>query len=249
MPFIRLCDNYTDHPKFTALSDAAFRLWHEGMAHCRRYLTDGFISDAALKGLRSHSKRTAEQLCAPHREGHQALWSRVAGGVHVHDYLEWNASREEENRRTAGARERTSRWRRDVSRDASQHASSDALVPDRIGEVQDLQVSRSEGEKGSRFDRFWAHYPRKIGKDAARRAFERRKPTEELLAQMLAALEQQCSTEQWQRDGGQYIPHPSTWLNQGRWQDDVRVDLPTKPSMSSRLQRIAQMERELGVES
>lgn len=69
------------------------------------------------------------------------------------------------------------------------------------------------------FERFWSTYPKKVGKDAARRAFAKRKPDESLLADILAALERQKHCTQWQRDNGQYIPNPATWLNQGRWQD------------------------------
>lgn len=71
------------------------------------------------------------------------------------------------------------------------------------------------------FDEFWRTYPKKVGKDAARKAFERRKVTPEVLAQMLAAVSVQRATSQWQRDAGQYIPHPSTWLNEGRWHDEA----------------------------
>ncbi len=71
------------------------------------------------------------------------------------------------------------------------------------------------------FDRFWASYPRKVAKDAARNAFAKRKPSEALLAKMLAAIEAQTRTTAWKREGGRYIPHPATWLNQGRWEDVV----------------------------
>lgn len=40
-------------------------------------------------------------------------------------------------------------------------------------------------------------------------------------ADLAAILARQCHCEQWQRDGGQYIPHPATWLNQGRWKDEI----------------------------
>jgi len=72
-----------------------------------------------------------------------------------------------------------------------------------------------------RFERFWQTYPRKVGKDAAKRAFEKRKPDERLLAAMLAAVALQSQTDEWRKEGGQFIPHPATWLNQGRWQDEV----------------------------
>lgn len=72
-----------------------------------------------------------------------------------------------------------------------------------------------------RFAEFWAAYPKKVGKDSAWRAWQKRRPDADLLALMLTAVAEQAGTLQWTRDGGQYIPHPSTWLNQGRWQDEV----------------------------
>ena len=29
-------------------------------------------------------------------------------------------------------------------------------------------------------------------------------------------------SDEWKKDNGKYIPHPSTWLNQRRWEDDVK---------------------------
>jgi uncharacterized protein YdaU (DUF1376 family) len=77
-----------------------------------------------------------------------------------------------------------------------------------------------------RFERFWKAYPKKVGKDAARKSFDKRKPTEELLGKMLTAIDQQSTSQQWTRDGGQYIPNPATWLNQGRWQDHAIDEQP-----------------------
>lgn len=68
------------------------------------------------------------------------------------------------------------------------------------------------------FDRFWAAYPKKVGKGAAEKAFAKA-PINGHLADVLTALERQKHSEQWQRDGGQFIPHPATWLNQRRWED------------------------------
>ena len=72
------------------------------------------------------------------------------------------------------------------------------------------------------FARFWDAYPRKTGKGAARASYEKAlgKTDPETI---LAALEAQKKSPQWCRDGGQYIPHPATWLNQERWQDEVQT--------------------------
>lgn len=70
------------------------------------------------------------------------------------------------------------------------------------------------------FDRWWEAYPKKVGKDAAAKAFAKRKVDESLLVAMLQALAQQRQSEQWLRERGRFIPNPATWLNEGRWQDE-----------------------------
>lgn len=70
------------------------------------------------------------------------------------------------------------------------------------------------------FTRFWEAYPKKKDKTKARKAFEKAlKQTD--LDTMLQALEAQKRSPDWQRDGGQYIPLPTTWLNGCRWEDEV----------------------------
>ncbi len=97
------------------------------------------------------------------------------------------------------------------------------------------------------FDIFWARYPKKVGKDAALKAFQKRKPDQHLVTQMLNALGKQIPSDAWVKDGGQFIPNPATWLNQGRWQDEVTnfkpVDLihqttPTPPNQDAALRKI-----------
>ena len=46
------------------------------------------------------------------------------------------------------------------------------------------------------------------------------KPSEELTETILDAVSKQKLWPKWQKDGGQYIPNPATWLNQGRWEDE-----------------------------
>jgi hypothetical protein len=41
-----------------------------------------------------------------------------------------------------------------------------------------------------------------------------------VLEQMLSAIARSKRTEQWQKDGGKFIPMPTTWLNQRRWEDE-----------------------------
>lgn len=73
------------------------------------------------------------------------------------------------------------------------------------------------------FEAFWESYPRKIGKAKALSVWLKLNPSIELLGRILAAVRQQEKCEQWQKDSGQFIPHPATWLNQGRWDDVVEI--------------------------
>ena len=69
------------------------------------------------------------------------------------------------------------------------------------------------------FAAFWKTYPKKVGKDAAEKVWARKVKAQDVQA-VMDALDKQRSTEQWTQDGGRFIPHPSTWLNQGRWKDE-----------------------------
>ena len=71
------------------------------------------------------------------------------------------------------------------------------------------------------FDEFWKAYPRRVAKGAAMKSWNRIAPNDILLDEILKAIEIQKRSSQWQKDGGQFIPHPSTWLNQMRWEDEV----------------------------
>ena len=84
-----------------------------------------------------------------------------------------------------------------------------------------------------RFDRFWTSYPRKTAKQDAAKAFARLNPDAALLDTMLSALEKQKQSAQWTRDGGQYIPHPATWLNGKRWTDEVTQPRAAPPKAVS----------------
>ena len=76
------------------------------------------------------------------------------------------------------------------------------------------------------FEAFWKAYPKKTGKLAAQRAWKKITSTATLLPEFIAALEKQKKSDQWTKENGQYIPNPATWLNQGRWMDEL---LPSAP--------------------
>jgi len=92
------------------------------------------------------------------------------------------------------------------------------------------------------FDAFWASYPNKKGKQAAIKAWEhaKSKPDHQII---IAAVERQKTWPAWIKDGGQYIPNPATWLNQGRWEDQpvgvIDNTAPARPPILTADQRRA----------
>ena len=75
------------------------------------------------------------------------------------------------------------------------------------------------------FLRFWEAYPRKTGKREALRRWLALKKDGALpdLTTLLGALKWQKEQESWREDGGKFVPHPATWLNAGRWDDEPPV--------------------------
>ena len=68
------------------------------------------------------------------------------------------------------------------------------------------------------FEIFWKAYPRKIGKGYCQEIWKRKKfPAIEII---LESLQKSIASSDWQKEGGKFIPNPSTWLNQGRWEDE-----------------------------
>lgn len=71
------------------------------------------------------------------------------------------------------------------------------------------------------FADFWAIYPRKISCADAEKAFRRILWTTDLWLLVWDAIERQRKSEQWQQDGGRFIPYPGTWLRGERWRDEL----------------------------
>ena len=95
--------------------------------------------------------------------------------------------------------------------------------------VGDADASpRPRDEISELFDVFWSTYPRKTAKANALKSWRKIKPNKGLAQRIILAVREQAKTSQWTRDDGQYIPHPATWLNQRRWEDEIEPS-PSAP--------------------
>ena len=82
------------------------------------------------------------------------------------------------------------------------------------------------GKTMEEFEVFFSHYPRKMAKGDARKAWVQTATIRPDLQTLLSAIKAQCRTEQWMQGNGKFIPYPATWLRQERWDDVQEVDLP-----------------------
>lgn len=81
-------------------------------------------------------------------------------------------------------------------------------------------------ESNREFDAFYAAYPRKVARVAALRSWRNKKVSEDTFKTIMKALDAHKESAQWRKNGGQFIPHPATWINQERWNDELKVEVP-----------------------
>lgn len=117
------------------------------------------------------------------------------------------------------------------------------LGKDRLDKSKIPPLSPKGGDRANLFETFYSAYPKHQAKKQALKAFEKLNPDDELFAAIMAALENQKQSDQWQRDNGQFIPLPATWLNGRRWEDEPTADgkadkPPTEEYTPEELERI-----------
>lgn len=100
----------------------------------------------------------------------------------------------------------------------------DSLIPDSL--IPD-SLTPPKSPKGDGYTedflKFWNAYPNKQKKGDAFKAWKKLKPSQELVAEILSAVEKAKGSREWQKNNGEFIPHPSSWLNGRRWEDQPVV--------------------------
>lgn len=73
------------------------------------------------------------------------------------------------------------------------------------------------------FDAFWQVYPKRVAKKDARKAWAQLKPSAELTARILTAVETQRQDRARAHACGQWVPewpYPASWIRGERWDDE-----------------------------
>ena len=88
---------------------------------------------------------------------------------------------------------------------------------------QPQKQKRKKTEVTPEFERFWQIYPNKKSKKAAFEAWQKMNIDTEMIEKIIKSVNIQLKSHDWTKDGGQYIPHPATWLNGERWNDETQM--------------------------
>ena len=81
------------------------------------------------------------------------------------------------------------------------------------------------------FERFWSAYPVKKKKKEALKAWKKAKQDLPPIDDLVEIVEKNKRlNKQWLKDGGQFIPHPATWLNAGQWLDELEAESSSRKS-------------------
>ena len=165
MPWFKVDDGLSDHPKVLMAGNAAMGLWVRAGAWSMKHLTDGFVP-AAVVALLGNGREARALVTA-------GLWVDVEGGYRFHDWEGRQPSKEAVQRdrdaaaeRQKRARERARESRRDgavidgVSNGPPVPTRPDPLTTDRT--TPDSQVTEADARVDDA-DRF------KVELDAAKR--------------------------------------------------------------------------------
>jgi hypothetical protein len=107
MAWVRLADDFYDHPKVLSAGAPAAWLWICGLAYANRYLTDGFVPAAAVRRLTDLDDpfRLAAKLVDV------GLFEAVDGGYRIHDYAEYQPSAGDVKDQRQKTADRVAAWR------------------------------------------------------------------------------------------------------------------------------------------
>ena len=124
MGWVRIDDNFADHPKVIGLSDSAFRLFITGLCYANRQLTDGLIPYQMVNAwVGDNSEKPSDEL------EDQNLWERADKGFTIRSYDEYQPLREKVEEKRDQARERLKRYRDSKKRDGNANETPPPTQP------------------------------------------------------------------------------------------------------------------------
>ena len=222
MAWVKLDDSVWSHPKLIGLTDTAHTLWVRTLCWSAEHLTDGLLPDSVRNLIGQFTDSTAKELVDA------GLWEETTNGYEIVNYLKWNPSAQKvkDNRardrlRKAKGNETQQKRSQQFQKDSERNPRGTKSDSDRPVPVPVPNISTATDADA--FDAFWDNYPKKVSKDQARKAYEKR-IKQGISPSLLAskALEYATLMEHEQRDK-KFIKNPATWLNAAAYEDDMAI--------------------------
>lgn len=281
MAWIRVDDSFNEHPKMAKVGAIGWGIWLAGLAYCNRNLTDGFIPYAIAESL-GGSWRVRTELedgrvmvsTISHGSGmsgqdmttgwvidllvSSGLWDEVKDGYLVHDFDQYQPSREQVLRERENTRVRVGKFRekRNVTalqlvRNAVTNGTGNGAVT--VAPDPDPDPKRSLAPQAARvgFDlkSIADRYPRRKGIAPGLAKLKAVVKTQADYDAVLAGMERFCAEVRRKGTEIEYLPYFSTWVNARRWEDGDDLPLPSVPSESRRdSEDLGDMAKRLGLE-
>ena len=83
--------------------------------------------------------------------------------------------------------------------------------------------AKAESQLLKNFELFWSAYPNKKSKKTAFEKFKRIDFKKTSFESIMISLEKQKQSDDWTKNGGQYVPMPQTWIFNERWTDEIQA--------------------------
>jgi hypothetical protein len=141
MGWVRLDDNFADHPKVIALSDTAFRLFVTGLCYSNRHLTDGLVPYQMVSAwVGDNPMKPSDEL------EDQNLWERVDKGFLIRSYDEYQPTRDSVEAKRQQNKERLARFRERKTQVKRVSNADETLIPTQPNPTQpnslDIDISK-----------------------------------------------------------------------------------------------------------
>src|SRR5699024_3443709 len=220
--FARLALDYFDHPKIMALSAEAIVAHLEMIVYSRKYGTDGAIPMRFAMRFADH---VLDEL--PNNDPEKpSIIRNDDGTVTIYGYSDMQETSEQiaerrQKRREAGVAGANARWQKDGKGHSTAHGKSNGK---KMAETETETETYISTSNDALFEDFWNVYPRKIAKKEAGKKFAKAvKDGTDPNTIIAGAKTYEASVVGKEQ---KYVAHPTTWLNQGRWEDEAETPTP-----------------------
>lgn len=246
---------YLDNPKMLPVLDespTAVLVHAVSVLYAAQHLTDGHVPCKSMLRKVGGTQDDADLLVREgvwHRPGHdcEECPQPVGMDVYVHNFLEHNRAAAEVNKaKTAAKTAADARWGKtpdDADRNADRnadrmrtasgshsgsHADRNAVFPESqcLEREKERETYNPHSDPEQEFADWWQHYPKKVDKGQARKAYKtalKKADPDTLTAGAKAYAATVTDTEK------RFIKNPSTWLNAEAW-NNTTTQAPPRPT-------------------